>query len=200
MIFRSAFERSHLFRKKVTHTRHPSLKSICFVTAALALSLCGFPTARAADVIQPDPDKIPMASSQLVMTVEQSGVPQVAVKGSPKVIKVRALTIKLRSVGRSDGKVTLKIAFVGTDVTTDKKTINRQIEKKAEALPGKDTEYTVTSAPFVYVPPSVDLKTKKRIPESGTKPFGWVVRVYQGGKLLKATSSNPDLVDWIGTQ
>jgi hypothetical protein len=135
---------------------------------ALAPSLCGFPTARAAEVTHTDPDKVPMTSSQLVITVEQSGVPQAAVKGSPKVIKVRALTIKMRSVGRSDGKVTLKIAFVGTDVTTNKKFVNSQTEKEAEALPGKDTEYTVTSAPFVYIPPSEDLKTKKQIPDSGT--------------------------------
>lgn len=185
---------------KNKHPRHSSLKSICLMTTALALSLCAFPTARAADVITTDPDKAPMASSQLAMTVEQSGVPQVAVNGSDKVIKLRALTIKIRKVGRGDGKITLKIAFVGTDVTTNKKVINKQTEKKAEALPGKDMEYTVTSAPFVYNPPSIDPKTKKHIPANGTKPFGWVVRAYQGGKLLKATSTNPDLVDWIDSQ
>ena len=164
---------------------------------ALVLSPCGLPSARAADVPQPDPDKAPMTASQLAMTVEQSGVPQVAANGSTKVIKVRALTIKMRSVGHCDGKVTLKIAFVGTDVTTNQKVANRQTEKKAEVLPGKDTEYTETSAPFVYIPPSVDLKTKKRIPDSGIKPFGWVVRVFQDGKLVKTMSSNADLVDWI---
>ena len=175
----------------------PSLKSICLMTTALALSLCGSPSARADDMFTVDPDKAPITASQLSMTVEQSGVPQVTAKGSTKIVKVRAVTIKMRSVGRSDGKVTLKIAFIGTDVTTNQKVVNRQTEKKTEALPGKDTEHTVTSSPFVYIPASVDPKTKKQIPESGTKPFGWVVRVYQGGKLLKATSTNPDLIDWI---
>jgi hypothetical protein len=88
------------------------------------------------DVIQPDPDKAPMASSQLAMTVEQSGVPQIPVKGSPNVVKVRAITIKIRRVG---------------------------------------------PAPFVYIPPSINSKTKKPIPASGTKPFGWVVRFSKVG-------------------
>ncbi len=167
---------------------------------ALVLSPCGLPSARAADVPQPDPDKAPMTASQLAMTVEQSGVPQVAVNGSPKVIKVRAVTIKIHRVGSCNGNVILKIAFVGTDVTTNQKVVNRQTEKKAEALPGKDKEYTETSAPFVYNPPSVNPKTKKPIPANGTKPFGWVVRVFQDGKLVKAMSSNADLVDWITKQ
>lgn len=164
---------------------------------ALVLPPCGFPTARAADVPQPDPDKAPMTASQLSMTVEQSGVPQVAAPGSTKIVKVRAVTIKMHRVGSCNGNVTLKIAFVGTDVTTDQKIVNRQIEKKVEAFSGKDTEYTVTSAPFIYIPPSVNPKTKKRIPDSGTKPLGWVVRVFQDGKLVKAVSSNADMIDWI---
>ncbi len=134
------------------------------------------------------------------MTVEQSGVPQVVAKGSTSVVKVRAVTIKMHRVGSCNGNVTLKIAFVGTDVTTNQKVVNSQTEKKAEAIPGKDTEYTATSAPFVYNPPSVDPKTKKPIPANGTKPLGWVVRVFQDGKLVKAVSSNTDLVDWIGKQ
>ncbi|MBW8780513.1 MAG: hypothetical protein JF599_01295 [Verrucomicrobia bacterium] len=134
------------------------------------------------------------------MTVDQSGMPQVAAKGATSVSKVRALTIKIHRLGQCDGKVTLKVAFVGTDVATKQKVINRQTEKAAEALPDKDTEYSETSAPFVYNPPSVDPKTKKPIPASGTKPFGWVVRVFQGGKLVTAMGSNADLADWIDKQ
>lgn len=142
----------------------------------------------------------PMTASQLVMTVTQSGVPKVAAKGDTAVTKIRAVGINLRRLGNCDGHVTLKIAFVGQDVATNKKVVNAQTEKAAEAVPGKGNEYTETSAPFVYFPPSVDPKTKKPIPASGTKPLGWVVRVFQGDKLLAATASNPDLVAWIGKQ
>ena len=38
------------------------------------------------------------------------------------------------------------------------------------------------------------------IPASGTKPSGWVVRVYQGDKLLTSTASTPELIPWLNTQ
>ncbi|MBW8782912.1 MAG: hypothetical protein JF599_13645 [Verrucomicrobia bacterium] len=141
-----------------------------------------------------------MTSSQIAMTVEQSGVPQIAVKGSTSVTKVRAMTIKMHRIGSCDGKITLKIAFIGTDASTDKKIVNKQTEKETEIFPGKDTEYTETSAPFVYNPPSVNPKNKQTASASGSKPSGWVVRVFQGGRLVKAMSSNSDLVDWIDKQ
>ena len=146
------------------------------------------------------PPPPPMAANQLAMTVAQSGVPQVTAKGDTAVTKVRAVSINLRRIGNCNGNVTLKVAFIGLDVTTNKKILISQTEKAAEAVPGKGNDYTETSAPFVYNPPSVDPKTKKPIPANGSKPLGWVVRAFQGDKLLASASSNPDLVDWVGKQ
>lgn len=174
-------------------------RNLRFTASALCLSLASAGLMRAEPpAFAPLPP--PMTASQLVMTVMQSGVPQVATKGDPSVTKIRAITVNIHRVGNCDGHVTLKIAFVGQDVATNKKVVNSQTEKAAEAVPGKGSEYTETSAPFVYFPPSVDPKTKKPIPASGTKPLGWVVRVFQGDKLLSSQSSNPDLVEWIGKQ
>ena len=136
-----------------------------------------------------------MAVNQFVMTVQQSGVPQL----SPNT-KVRSVTINIRRVGRSDGHITLKTCFIGVDVTTKKKVVNSKFVKEAEAVPGKGNEYTETSSSFVYNPPSEDPKTKMPIPASGTKPSGWVVRVYQGDKLLTSTASTPELIPWLNTQ
>ena len=90
-----------------------------------------------------------MAVNQFVMTVQQSGVPQL----SPNT-KVRSVTINIRRVGRSDGHITLKTCFIGVDVTTKKKVVNSKFVKEAEAVPGKGNEYTETSSSFVYNPPS----------------------------------------------
>lgn len=170
-----------------------------WVASALCLSLAGSCLLAAEPAATP-PANPPMAPNQLVMTVLQSGVPQVATKGETSVSKVRAISVNLRRLGQCDGNVTLKIGFVGEDVVTKKKILVSQTEKKAEATPGKGNDYSETSAPFVYNPPSIDPKTKKPIPASGSKPLGWVVRVFQGDKLLAATASNPDLVDWVAHQ
>ena len=174
-------------------------RNLRFTMPALFLSLAG------AGLMKAEPPAFtplppPMTASQLAMTVMQAGVPQITPKGDTSVTKVRSVIINLRRIGNCDGHVTLKIAFVGQDVVTDKKVVNAQTEKPAEAVPGKGNEYTENSAPFVYFPPSVNPKTKKPIPASGTKPLGWVVRVFQGDKMLSAQSSNPDLVEWIGKQ
>lgn len=159
---------------------------------ALVMGIASPARAETAGLAPLDP---PMAVNQLVMTVQQSGAPQVAAN-----TKVRSVTINLRRIGRCDGHVTLKTCFVGVDVTTKKKVVNSKFVKEAEAVPGKGNEYTETSASFVYNPPSEDPKTKKPIPASGTKPSGWVVRVYQGDKLLTATASTPELIPWLSTQ
>jgi len=165
-----------------------------FVMAFLVLTLGIASLAQAEPAVTPlfDP---PMAATQLSMTVQQGSEPQ----SSPNT-KIRSLSINLRRIGRCDGRVTLKTCFVGIDVTTKKKVINSEAVKEAEAIPGSGNDYTETSSAFVYIPPSVDPKTKKPIPPSGTKPSGWVVRVYQGGKLLKAVASTPELVEWLTAQ
>lgn len=185
---------------KNKYPQHPSHPSIGPILVAVILSAFGSSLARANDTIQPDLDKAPITANQLSISVEQSAVPQIAVKGSASATKVRAVTIKMHRIGHGDGKVTLKIAFVGTDVTTNKKVVVSQTKQEAEVVSGKESVFTETSAPFVYNLPSVDPKTKKPIPASGTKPFGWIVRVFQGDRLLKSMSSNADLVDWINTQ
>lgn len=177
----------------------PLVRALQIAATSLCLSLTGTALLKAEPpAFTPPPP--PMAASQLSMTVTQSGVPYVAPKGDTAVTKVRAVAVNLRRVGNCDGKVTLKIAFVGQDVVTNKKIVISQTEKPAEAVPGKGNDYSETSAPFVYYPPSVDPKTKKPIPASGSKPLGWVVRVFQGDKLLASASSNPDLVGWIAKQ
>ena len=166
----------------------------------LILSPFGQPDARA-DTLTADPEKVPMEASQLVMTVQQSGVPQLAPKpGALSESKVRNLAINLRRIAECNGHVTLKVSFVGLDVATKKRVVGDETSKDAEAVPGKGNEYSVNSAPFVHVFPSFDKKTKKPVPASGAKPAGWVVRVFQGDKLLAAAASTPELIAWLAAQ
>jgi hypothetical protein len=148
-----------------------------------------------------------MTANQLAINVEQAGVPgdKNDSKGDGKnkqkpETKTRSLTINVRRIGNCDGNITLKVAFIGYDVAANKRVINQETEVKAEATPGKGNSYTETSAPFTYIPPGIDKKTKKVTPDSGTKPSGWVVRVYQQGRFVTAAASSPELVSWIAKQ
>ena len=139
-------------------------RGIFAVLTSLILFLCALSGVRA-DMIAVDPDKIPMSANQLVMTVQQSGVPQAPAKpGDLNETKIRNLKINLIRIGSCNGHVTLKIAFIGQDAVTFKKVVNGETEKDAEAVPGGGNDYSETSPPFVYVFPSFDKKTKKTFP------------------------------------
>ena len=170
------------------------------ILIALILSLLGQLGAHA-DTLTADPEKVPMEAAQLVMTVQQSGVPQLAPKsGALSESKVRNLTINLRRIAECNGHVSLKVSFVGLDVVTKKRVVSDETTKDAEAVPGKGNEYSLNSAPFVHVFPSFDKQTNKPIPASGVKPAGWVVCVFQGDKLLAAAASTPELSPWLAAQ
>ena len=173
------------------------LKGILCAATLLVVLLCGRLPVHA-DTSSPSPDQAPITASQLSMTVQMDGVPQNQPKAADhSTTKVRSLTINVLRIGRCNGHLSLKVGFVGWDVAEKHKVLNVATDKDAEAIPGTGNVYTFTSDPFVFVPAHLDPKTKKPIPASGTKPLGWVVRVFQGDKLVTAQSSNADLIPWI---
>lgn len=163
------------------------------VVGLMLISLFG-PTLRAEPLI---------TAGQLSIRVQQNDVPQPAVKKkdveSQGITKVRSLSITLRRLGAGDGHVTLKTYFIGMDVETKQKTVASENTQQAEATAGAGNTYTETSKPLVAYPSAVDPKTKKVIPAHGSKPAGWVVRVYQDNTLLAATASTPDMIDWLAS-
>jgi hypothetical protein len=164
------------------------------VIGLLLISLFGATSLRAAPLI---------TAGQLIITVQQNDVPQPLVKRkdieSQGVTKIRSLNITLRQLGAGDGHVTLKTYFISIDVQTKQKAITSENTQQAEATAGAGNTYTETSKPTVAYPSSVDPKTKKVIPAHGSKPVGWVVRVYQDNTLLTATASTPDMIDWLAS-
>ena len=128
-----------------------------------------------------NPPVKPIESKQLNITVVPLAEP--SRRGQGRVNKV-VVTIKKFGDANADGKVTLKAYFIGKDVFIHKLVLNSMSEVSAEAVSGLGNSYTLQSEPFVYNPEKPAAKGKVAVPASGSKPYGWLIGVYQNEKLL----------------
>ena len=131
-----------------------------------------------------------MTSRQLLINVAEEAVP-VANKAG----KVNLLKVTLKKMNSCNGKVSIKVCFIGKDLAVQKSVVHSAETQEGEAVGGAGNTYEFKSPPFNFTPSMPagpakgSAKAKPEVPAKGHKPQGWIVQVFQGKQLVDTMES-----------
>lgn len=107
-------------------------------------------------------------------------------------INSRVLEIKLRQLGPGTPSVHVRWYFIGRDYDAERLYIYDSGETSGRIAPGGSTIAPI-SKELILNRSQTRLRGRRT---TGKHPWGWAVFVYQSDRLLAATASVPELVNW----
>ena len=157
-----------------------SIKALVLWVALFAVRALAEPTPTAFK------DLLPVNNSRLLnLRVEQEAVP--VTKSAGRINQLKVTVIKM---GNCESKLTIKAYFIGKDVATAKVVVGSVAIQDGEAATGVGNHYTLKSKPFIITPATPAKGTAKAIPASGAAPIGWLVAIFQDGRVVSSHASS----------
>lgn len=121
-------------------------------------------------------------------------------KSGPAEVVVKQMTVILTGSAKSDGeKLTVSTTFYADDLATGQEGVHKQLEAST-TLGGGRVEVTLPAVAFEFTPAHAKTSGSGRrvrsvkVPATGKRYHGWVVKVSKGGEVVAQAASHPALL------